>query len=103
MADAVKVDYVDERGIRRRVLLPKEGLDPAEGIPLSLDIAQLYSHMPPEFLVRLSEALFARGLVEPADFFKPGAHEQTRDAVLDVTRYDALSIISLAKQMIDGS
>lgn len=100
MADAIRVDYVDNDGIRRRVLLPREGLEPSEGVPVSVDTSQLYGHMPLEFRVRLAEALYARGLVEPQDFFRPGAHEQTRDAVLDVARYDALNIISLAKSMI---
>lgn len=97
----VKVDYRDDRGIMHRVLVPSEDAQREEGIPLSLDIERLYSHMPSEFVARLSVALFARGLVEPADFLKPGGHELTRDAVLDVVREDALSIISSAKSMID--
>jgi|SRR5579864_88621 len=92
-------DYRDESGIMRRVLLPDDNALVSEGVPLSLDITQLYSHMPIEFVARLSQALWDRGLVEPTDFFKPGAHELCRDAVLDTVKFDALSIVSLARSM----
>lgn len=85
----------------RRVLLPNDDALPSEGIPLSLDVGQLYAHMPVEFVARLVESLWARGLVEPDDFFKPGAHELCRDAVMDTVKFDALSIISLARSMRD--
>lgn len=90
-------DYTDDNGVYRRVLLPDEYSFPSEGIPVSLPLEKLFSHMPPEFIAELSKALWNRGLVEPSDFFKPGAAELTRSALMDVLKHDALSIISLAK------
>ena len=96
---AVIKDYTDADGVKHRVLVPNEDSIVEEGVPVSLDIRQLYSHMPPGFVAKLTEALWSRGLIEPADYFKPGAHELTRDAILDMVRFDALSIISLARSM----
>jgi len=95
-------DYRGEDGIMRRVLLPHDDAVTSEGVPVSVDIGQLYPHAPPEFVARLSQALFDRGLIEPRDFLRPGAHELTRDAFLDVIREDALSIVSLAKSMMES-
>jgi len=97
----VTKDFRDERGIMRRVLLPHDDANPEEGVPLSLNLDHLYEHAPPDFVAQLSSALFSRGLVEPRDFLRPGGHELTRDAVLDCVREDALSIISLARSMLD--
>lgn len=96
----IKVDYRDERGIKRRSLIPYEGVDPTEGIPLSLPIEQVYPDMPDSFIVRLTDALFERGIVEPADYFRAGAPELVRGAILDVAKHDALTIISLAKTLL---
>jgi hypothetical protein len=97
---AIKKDYRDSSGIMRRVLVPNDDANLSEGVPLSLDLERLYSDVPIGFVAKLSEALFNRGLIEPSDFMKPGAHELCRDAVMDVMREDALSIISLARSML---
>lgn len=94
----IRRDYFDERGIQRRVLVPDETTPLSEGIPISVPVDTLYDHMPTEFVVHLVNALFARNLIEPGDFFKAGAAELTRNAILEVCRQDALSIISLAKK-----
>lgn len=60
-------------------------------------LASLYEHMPPGFLERLTQALHARGLVEPGDYFKAGASERFRSAVLSVIRHDFSSAQALAK------
>jgi len=98
---STKVDYLDSNGIHRRVLLPNDDADANEGIPLSLPLESLFGHMPVSFQARLSSELFERGLVEPSDFFKPGAAELTRGAILSVCKHDALSIISLAKSLLE--
>lgn len=96
-----KVDYTDALGIPRRVLLPDEasGIDPSEGIPLSLDLDDLYAHMPPDFLRRLYTELWARGLVEPQDYLRPGAADLFMAALRAVVKYDALNAIALAKEV----
>lgn len=94
----LKKDYYDERGIKRRVLVPSDDIPLSEGIPVSLPLENLYVDAPTEFVVRLTNALFARGLVEPEDFMKPGAAELVRVALLDTLRFDAQSIVSLANE-----
>lgn len=89
-------DYYDYNGIKRRVLVPDDDAPPEEGVPLSLPVDELYSEMPLPFKQKLAEALFARGLIEPRDFFKAGAAELARAAILDVAKYDALDMITLA-------
>jgi hypothetical protein len=99
MNDPVKVDWRDDDGIWRRSLVPDASVNPAEGIPLELPLNEMYGHMPPSFRVRLSEALHAYGIVEPADYLKPGAPELIRNAILDAAAADALSLVSFAKRL----
>lgn len=94
----IKRDYYDERGIKRRVLVPDENAPLSEGIPISLPVDNLYHSAPTDFVVRLVNALFARELIEPEDFFKPGAAELTRNALLDSLKFDAMNIITLAHE-----
>lgn len=96
-ASLVPIDYRDEFGIMRRVLLPA-GASPQEGIPISLPVDELYGHMPIEFRQRLMEALWARELVEPRDFLRAGAAELIRSAWLSVVKYDVMDIQNLAKE-----
>lgn len=94
----ITVSVVDEQGIERRVLLPHAGIDPREGIPVSLPVDELYQHMPIEFRQRLVQELLAVGLVEPCDFLKSGAVKLIQAAILAVVKNDVLSIISFAKE-----
>lgn len=99
-ADGVgRVDYVDAQGIRRRVLLPAGISDYKEGIPVSLDVDALFGHTSLEFRRALVEELWARELVEPCDFKRPGAAELIRASLLAVVKQDALSIISFANEV----
>lgn len=97
----IKLDYRQQNGVLQRVLLPHRDFPPEEGVPISLDLGRLYGHMPIDYVVKLTEALYNRGLVEPADFMKPGAAELTRAAILDVAKRDALDILSEAKRVLD--
>lgn len=92
----IKMDYVDREGIQRRVLLPEGDHNVQEGIPLSLMVDSLYSHCPVEYRVRITDELWARGLIEPCDFIKPGASELIRSAILAAVKSDVLDIITLA-------
>lgn len=102
MTNTRKVDYTSAEGLPQRSLIPADanGIDPEEGIPLHLDLDELYGHMPLEFRQRLYAALHARGLVEPRDFLKPGAAELYMAAMRSVIKEDALSAIKLAKEVI---
>jgi hypothetical protein len=94
----VQADYTDPAGIPRRVLLPEGEKDTSTGIPLSLDLSPLYGHMPTDFQARLYTALHAQGLIEPRDYFKAGASDRFKTAMLSVIRHDLLSIQALAKE-----
>lgn len=94
-----QAEYTDERGVKRLVLLPDDvTANPAEGIPLDLDVETLYPHMPAHFGARLKAELWARGLIQPSDYLSPGATEKIRAALLAVVKEDTMSILALAKE-----
>lgn len=97
-ANLVETDYLDRDGIRHQVILPAGAHDPAEGIPVSLDVDSLFRHCSIEFRHNLNEELWARGLIKPADFLKAGAPELIRAAMQSAVKKDVLDIISLAKE-----
>lgn len=90
--------FQDGSGIPRVVLLPPHETDKRRGIPLSLDLGELYGHMPPEFVAALTQALHRHGLVEAKDYFKKGAAEAYQRALRDVLKHDFQSIQALAKK-----
>lgn len=94
----VKREFVDRDGIRRRVLVPADVTDYSEGIPVSLPVDTLFAHCAVEYRRSLIEELWARGLVEPCDFMKPGAPELITAALRAVNKKDALDIISFAHE-----
>lgn len=87
------------RIIRRAMELPEGEPEQAEPAQLGLDLSSLYEHMPPAFTEKLTNALRARGLVEPGDYFKPGAAQLFRSAMLGVIKHDFLSAQALAKKV----
>lgn len=93
----MKQDYIDAQGIPRRVLIP-EGEDPAQGIPISLDLDDLYGHLPTEFRRRLYEEFHAQGLVEACDFLRPEAGNRFRAAMLSLIKHDWLSVTAIARE-----
>lgn len=93
-----KVDYTDDDGIKRRVLLPVGDHNVREGIPISLNLDTLYAHCPVEYRRILTDELWARGLIEPCDFMKPGADDLIRAAFLAAVRRDSLDIKNLARE-----
>lgn len=97
----VRADYTDPDGIPRRVLLPPGETDTSLGIPISLDLSELYAHMPDDFLPRLYTALHAQGLVEAGDYLTAGADQRFKAALLSVIRNDFLSVQTIAKQELD--
>jgi hypothetical protein len=98
--EIVEKSFVDPAGIPRVTLLPKGANDPAMGIPVSLDLASLFGHMPDAFQAELTIALHAQGLVKAADYFVPGASDRFRAAMLSVIKHDFLNVQALAKQEI---
>lgn len=98
MPPVVRKEYIDDAGVNRVVLLPKGETDVKAGIPVTLDLSPLYGHMPDKFQRELYAALHAQGLVEAADYFKTGAAERFRAAMLSVIKHDFPSVQSLAKE-----
>lgn len=96
---AIRLDYVDSDGFRRRVLVPDEHADPVEGIPVSVPVELLYQHMPLTFQAQLINELWAVGLIEPADYLKGDAMQKVRAALLSVVKRDTLDILNLAREM----
>lgn len=96
--DIKKVDYLDRDGIRRRVLIPEGVTDYAEGIPVSLAVDTIFADTGVEYRRRLVDELWARGLIEPCDYLKPGAPELITAALRSAQKADALTIISIAHE-----
>lgn len=88
------------RDIVKRIL-EAQTVEPAAPMSVSngLDLSSLYEHMPPEFAEKLTKALHARGLVEPGDYFKAGAANLFRSAMLNVIKHDFLSAQALAQKV----
>lgn len=98
---SVEKTYVDASGIPQHVLVPEDATDLSAGIPVSLDISGLYSHMPQEFTAALTKALHEQGLVKPQDYFQPGASDRYKAALLMVIRHDFLNLQTIAKAELD--
>lgn len=91
------VDYIDKEGFRRRVELPDGSKsDPSEGIPLSLNVDELFSDCSKEFRIRIVNELWNQGLVEPKHFFENDAIIRIRAALLAAIKYDTILIQTFA-------
>lgn len=99
---SVITDYTDERGVKRRVLIPDHTVPPAEGIPLSLQLDEVLKDCPPSFLARLTDEFWALGLIEPADFLKPNALRDMHSALAAAYRIDVFSIQTIAKEQTNA-
>lgn len=93
-----KTTYHDDQDIPRVVMLPPGETDATMGIPTSLDLTPLYGHLSADFQKRLYTALHARGLVEPADYVKPGAADRFRAAMLSAIKHDFTSVLALVQE-----
>lgn len=101
-----KVDYEDEHGCMRRVLLPVDThYPPEEGIPVDFyeEIFELYRHTPPEFCYNLIKALYARNLVEPEDFMDSDAKKRYQAAMLSVLKHDAYRVEQKVMEMLNDN
>lgn len=97
-----KRSIVDAAGVPKVVLLPKDETDVRTGIPVSLDLSPLFGHMPDSFQKTLYESLHAQGLIEPADYFKPGAAERFRAAMFTIIKHDFCSVQTIANEELSN-
>ena len=93
----ITVQYTDEHGISRYVDVPDEATPREYGIPRSLMIDHLFADAPKHFLVRLYAELHQLGLIEPADYRKPGAADKIASAFRAAVRQDVVSILNEAE------
>lgn len=96
----VEADFISPDGVPSKVLIPAGEKDLSKGIPASLDLSPLYSHMPEGFVRELTIACHAVGLVKPIDYFAPDAPNRFRAAMLSVIKHDFLNAQALAKEEI---
>lgn len=91
----VKVDYIDENGIQRRVLLKTEYESPEKGIPLDVYsvLNEFYADTNDNFRKVLYETLWAMGLIEPHHFQAPDARKKFRQALQSSLSRDATDAI----------
>lgn len=92
--------YTDNAGITRVVLLPEGEADVTRGIPVSLDVSELFDHAPPGFSTTLQRKLADRGLLRPQDYLKPGAGTLIQAALLATIKQDAMAIIAYAREQV---
>lgn len=90
-------DTKTEEGLPVRVMVP-EGIDPSEGIPVSMPLDEIYGDLPSEFRERLYNELWARGLVSPSDYLKPGADQKFKSAIMAIIRVDWRLIVQKAQE-----
>lgn len=100
----IEKQYIDEQGITRLVYVPDEYTPADEGIPASavLDGYFLDTGCSVEFIKKLYNELWARGLIKPADYLKPRSAELIRAALLATTKSDVFAVQTIARDQ-DGS
>lgn len=89
-------DYMDERGIMRRVQVDKSTTRPSEGVPLDVfDILdEIYGECPLSFRKALYKSLWDRGLIERKDYKRRNASNDFRSAFQASIARDAASTIT---------
>lgn len=97
----IEAHFISPTGLPSRVLVPKGETNLARGIPVSLDLSTLYTHMPDSFLQELTAACHAVGLVKAADYFAPDAGQRFRAAMFSVIKHDFNNVQTLAKEELE--
>lgn len=90
--------FTDKEGRTKKVLLPDNApdTDAKMGIPLGLSLGELY---PEPFATQLEDALIARGLVTSEDFEVAGVATLVRQAIQQILRIDAHTIIDHVRKL----
>lgn len=89
------VDWIDERGIQRRSVVPNSEANPAEGVPKDVfDLLDVFLHETPiTFRRKFYGYLWAFELIEPQDYATKNAHRKVRQALNSAVSRDATDII----------
>lgn len=80
------VKYRDGEGKLQHSRLPKDA--PESEAPLGLPVGLIFPPRWEPVRAALEESLSARGIVLPADLYKPGADNLVREAIQQVIRAD---------------
>lgn len=88
-------EYVDERGVKRRVKVLRSSDSANEGIPIDVynDLSELLSNSSENFKTKFFSLLWEVGLIEPKDFLHKTAHERSRQCLSMAMKRDASDII----------
>lgn len=88
-------EYVDQRGVKRRVKVMSSSDDPSEGIPIDVynDLSELLGDSSENFKTKFFSLLWEVGLIEPKDFLHKAAHEKLRQVLQMAMKRDASDII----------
>lgn len=93
---AIVKDYMDERGIMRRVEVDKSSTRPSEGVPLDVFdlLDEIYEASPVQFRKALYKSLWDRGLIERKDYQRRTASQDFRSAFQAAVARDASDTIT---------
>lgn len=93
---AIVKEYLDDRGVQRRVLVDKPNTRPSEGVPIDVfDILEdTFKDSPLSFRQKLYQGLWDRNLIEKKDFQKSTAPKDFRSALLAAIARDAETAIN---------
>lgn len=99
----IERDYVDKKGIPRRVLVNDEYDDPAKGIVTSLYLDEKLKEKgwADYQISRLYEELWKRGIITPAQVTSE-SHALLRSALQAVMSMDVMTLQSIAEDQQNG-
>lgn len=91
----VEKEFVDDRGIRRRVYVPDRYSKPEEGMPIDVFaiLDDLLSDTPLSFRKSFYGRLWDIGLITPNDFLRKNAQADVRRAYQNAISSDAQKFI----------
>lgn len=89
-----KIDYVDNNGLRRRVLVKTEYDAPEKGIPIDVYelLLEFYEDASTQFVRSLYERLWDMKIIERTDFMQPVNKAKIRQAINSTIRCDATDL-----------
>ncbi len=97
----IKIDIVDENGIKRRMGILNPHDDAKEGIPLDVfnDLSDYYGDMPESFRKALFSRLWDTGLIEPQNFLAGDATNKYRQALQLALKSDATNAVNFITKL----
>lgn len=100
-----KIDYEDENGMKRRVILKNEYDNPSKGIPCDCYelLKEFYRDASTDFIQKLYSRLWEFGVIELQDFVKPENKSKVRQAINSTIASDATDLTRYVLAMESSS